>query len=91
MLPAGFADVLDRLDAKSGFKDLKPPKGFSGTLRPYQLRGYSWLSFLQQWGLGGCLADDMGLGKTIQILALIQNYWQSGGRGNYTACMSGHL
>ena len=76
-----IADVLDRLDAKSGFKDLKPPKGFSGTLRPYQLRGYSWLSFLQQWGLGGCLADDMGLGKTIQILALIQNYWQSGGRG----------
>ena len=26
-----IANVLDRLDAKSGFKDLKPPKGFSGT------------------------------------------------------------
>ena len=75
-----ITDVLDKLDTKSGFEDLKPPTGFSGTLRPYQLRGYSWLSFLQQWGLGGCLADDMGLGKTIQILALIQNYWQSGGR-----------
>lgn len=45
--------------------------GFQGTLRPYQARGVSWLSFLEQWGLGACLADDMGLGKTIQLIAFL--------------------
>ncbi len=47
------------------------PAGFVGTLRPYQLRGLSWLAFLEQVGVGGVLADDMGLGKTVQLLALI--------------------
>lgn len=51
---------------------LDTPKRMKGTLRPYQQRGYSWLVFLSQLGLGACLADDMGLGKTIQTLALIQ-------------------
>jgi superfamily II DNA or RNA helicase len=47
------------------------PAGFAGTLRPYQERGLSWLSFLGSLGLGGILADDMGLGKTIQLLSLV--------------------
>src|SRR5580704_15225787 len=47
------------------------PAGFAGTLRPYQERGLSWLSFLGDLGLGGILADDMGLGKTIQLLSLV--------------------
>jgi SNF2 family DNA or RNA helicase len=47
------------------------PEGFKGSLRPYQARGVSWLSFLEQWGLGACLADDMGLGKTIQFIAFL--------------------
>ncbi len=47
------------------------PAGFAGTLRPYQERGLSWLSFLGGLGLGGILADDMGLGKTIQLLSLV--------------------
>ena len=34
-------------------------------------RGFSWLAFLRQWGLGACLADDMGLGKTLQTTALL--------------------
>ncbi|MEB3205226.1 MAG: DEAD/DEAH box helicase [Candidatus Sericytochromatia bacterium] len=50
---------------------LPSPDGFNGTLRPYQLRGFSWLAFLTGQGLGVCLADDMGLGKTIQLLALL--------------------
>ena len=53
------------------FKELETPPGFKGELRPYQLRGYSWLAFLSEVGLGACLADDMGLGKTIQALALL--------------------
>ena len=47
------------------------PPDFDGTLRPYQERGLSWLSFLSRLGLGGILADDMGLGKTAQTLALL--------------------
>jgi SNF2 family DNA or RNA helicase len=50
---------------------VEPPGTFSGTLRPYQVTGLSWLAFLTQFGLGACLADDMGLGKTIQIIALL--------------------
>ena len=67
-----IGELLDRLGSDSRFEELPPPDGFHGTLRPYQVRGYSWLSFLSQWGLGACLADDMGLGKTIQALAFIQ-------------------
>ena len=58
----------------TGNQTLKPitkPDGFQGQLRPYQARGVSWLTFLEQWGLGACLADDMGLGKTIQLIAFL--------------------
>jgi non-specific serine/threonine protein kinase len=50
---------------------LTQPEGFAGELRPYQLRGLDWLTFLNQLGIGACLADDMGLGKTIQFIALL--------------------
>ncbi|MFO0876152.1 MAG: DEAD/DEAH box helicase [Gemmataceae bacterium] len=70
------ADFLAQLEGQASFAELPPPDGFQGTLRPYQIRGYSWLSFLRQWGLGACLADDMGLGKTIQTLALLEREWQ---------------
>ena len=50
---------------------LPTPKNFQGELRPYQVRGASWLAFLERWGLGACLADDMGLGKTIQLIAML--------------------
>ncbi|MEM8757261.1 MAG: DEAD/DEAH box helicase, partial [Planctomycetota bacterium] len=61
---------------------LEQPEGFIGTLRPYQLRGYSWLSFLERFGFGACLADDMGLGKTIQLLArFAQEREQAAARG----------
>jgi non-specific serine/threonine protein kinase len=49
------------------------PGAFVGLLRPYQLRGLSWLAFLDRLGIGACLADDMGLGKTIQLIALLLN------------------
>jgi SNF2 family DNA or RNA helicase len=47
------------------------PAGFRGTLRPYQQRGLSWLSFLGRLGVGAVLADDMGLGKTVQLLSML--------------------
>ncbi|HSR86752.1 MAG TPA: DEAD/DEAH box helicase [Streptosporangiaceae bacterium] len=47
------------------------PSGLNARLRPYQVDGFQWLTFLWQHQLGGILADDMGLGKTLQALALI--------------------
>jgi superfamily II DNA or RNA helicase len=40
-------------------------------LRPYQLKGVSWLVSIARLGMGGCLADDMGLGKTLQVITLL--------------------
>jgi SNF2 family DNA or RNA helicase len=58
------------------------PQEFRGELRPYQALGVGWLSFLEQWGLGACLADDMGLGKTISLLAFLLHLQE---QGNLTA------
>jgi hypothetical protein len=63
-------DVRGLLDVDTA--DPPPlPDGLSAQLRPYQVQGYQWLSFLWDAGLGGVLADDMGLGKTLQTLALL--------------------
>jgi len=65
-------DLLDTFsqDAKK-MPAIKPPPGFKGKLRPYQVTGISWMAFLRQFGLGACLADDMGLGKTIEFISLL--------------------
>ncbi len=47
------------------------PDTLTARLRPYQVDGFRWLTFLWENQLGGILADDMGLGKTLQSLALI--------------------
>ncbi|MEO1126986.1 MAG: DEAD/DEAH box helicase [Cyanobacteria bacterium J06639_16] len=70
------AGALDELittltTGNQALEPLSEPDGFKGALRPYQARGVSWLAFLEQWGLGACLADDMGLGKTIQLIAFL--------------------
>ena len=63
--------LLDPVDGHEAMPQLDQPRGFVGTLRPYQKTGLSWLAFLERYGLGACLADDMGLGKTIQLIALL--------------------
>jgi len=73
-------DLLASLQGRTAFEELPQPRGLRGTLRPYQLRGYSWLAFLGRCGLGACLADDMGLGKTVQTLALIEREGHLDGR-----------
>ncbi len=76
-LPVSFSasgwisQVFDRLSGNAGITELPQPDKFVGELRPYQMKGFSWLAFMRQYGLGACLADDMGLGKTIQMLALL--------------------
>jgi SNF2 family DNA or RNA helicase len=62
--------LLEQAPGKS-IEAIPQPAAFAGDLRPYQLRGLHWLTFLDRLGLGACLADDMGLGKTIQLIALL--------------------
>ncbi len=64
-------DVLGRLAQNVPLTDIEVPATFQGKLRPYQLKGVSWLAFLKQFGFGACLADSMGLGKTIQLITLL--------------------
>jgi SNF2 family DNA or RNA helicase len=80
------AQFLAQLEGREPFAELPVPEHFQGTLRPYQVRGYSWLAFLRHWGLGACLADDMGLGKTVQTLALILRDWETTNRPTLLIC-----
>jgi hypothetical protein len=68
-------DGLERLEPLfANFERLPEPAlpaDLTATLRPYQLRGVAWLSFLRTARLGGVLADDMGLGKTLQALCVV--------------------
>jgi SNF2 family DNA or RNA helicase len=69
------ADLVRDISGEFKYEEIPTAPEFHGELRPYQQRGFSWLHFLSQWGLGACLADDMGLGKTVQTLAMIQKRW----------------
>ena len=69
--------LVNELRGEEAFRVLPQPEGLNATLRDYQLRGYSWLAFLAQWGFGPCLADDMGLGKTVQTIAWILHHFNS--------------
>jgi hypothetical protein len=66
-----LSPLFDATGRAEHLEDISLPVGFHGVLRPYQLRGVSWLAFLERFGFGACLADDMGLGKTVQLLALL--------------------
>jgi hypothetical protein len=66
------------IDALRQPPDTPEPEGLDATLRPYQLRGYAWLTCLGNLGLGACLADDMGLGKTVQVITHILRRHQPG-------------
>ena len=82
--PTGWLKSLaQQLNNHDTIQPSPKPAALNGTLRPYQLRGYSWLKWLTGWGLGACLADDMGLGKTIQTLALMLADTEAGHNGPY--------
>ncbi|MCB9845758.1 MAG: DEAD/DEAH box helicase [Phycisphaeraceae bacterium] len=66
-----LGSLLGPTGASESLPDVEQPGSFVGTLRPYQVRGLSWMHFMERFGFGVCLADDMGLGKTIQLLALM--------------------
>ncbi|WP_197971952.1 DEAD/DEAH box helicase [Treponema zioleckii] len=60
--------------SSTGKKAMKLPSSFKATLRPYQSKGYEWLSKMTACNFGACLADDMGLGKTVQVLAFLEKF-----------------
>jgi superfamily II DNA or RNA helicase len=69
----GWLGVLLSGQADQRLEPMETTADFGGTLRPYQQRGLSWLSFLGRLGVGAILADDMGLGKTVQLLSLLSS------------------
>ena len=81
IIPGISVDNVDNQEAVGHFfeklfnlntiEEVDIPQGFRGTLREYQKRGFYWLTFLRDHGIGACLADDMGLGKTIQSICLL--------------------
>jgi SNF2 family DNA or RNA helicase len=78
-----LANMLTQLSDKTRLKLTPDPDQLRGHLRDYQKRGLSWLHYLENLGLNGCLADDMGLGKTIQVIArLIQEREEAAQTGN---------
>ncbi|MCY1022490.1 DEAD/DEAH box helicase [Pyxidicoccus sp. MSG2] len=69
--PPGLERLAPLAQGFEKLPDVQLPKDLTATLRPYQLQGVSWLTFLRQAGLGGVLADDMGLGKTLQTICTL--------------------
>lgn len=55
-------------------ENIKLPEDLNAQLRPYQLRGYSWMYRNSRIGFGSIIADDMGLGKTLQVIALLLKF-----------------
>ncbi|SJM90166.1 DEAD/DEAH box helicase [Crenothrix polyspora] len=66
-----LAQMLEKLADNSQLEAIDNPKQLNAELREYQKRGVSWLRYLENLGLNGCLADDMGLGKTMQVITLL--------------------
>ncbi|KAF2077677.1 hypothetical protein CYY_000993 [Polysphondylium violaceum] len=54
-----------------GIDSLSQPSILNAELKPYQLKGMSWIVNLYDQGINGILADEMGLGKTIQSIAVL--------------------
>ncbi|WP_439029051.1 DEAD/DEAH box helicase [Gordonia terrae] len=65
---AGFArDVLrDCIGVEDRLREV-----LHASLRPYQVRGVSWLAQTAEASTGAVLADEMGLGKTLQAIGLL--------------------
>jgi len=72
-------EKFERLREFKNIPEIAAPELLQPILRPYQLSGYQWLSYLNDVGWGGILADDMGLGKTIQALTMLNHYKNSTG------------
>jgi hypothetical protein len=70
--PPGMSRLKPLLEDFTQLPEAPLPTDLTAVLRPYQVQGVRWLSFLEKAGLGALLADDMGLGKTIQALCALE-------------------
>ena len=71
-------EFKQQFDAWRAETEIPLPERLNATLRPYQVRGYSWMYKNLQIGFGCILADDMGLGKTLQVIAFLLKIKQEG-------------
>jgi len=69
--PRAWAKIVERMEAAKLDERPPVPEGLNVTLRPYQVEGYQFLTYLTMNRFGGILADDMGLGKTLQSIAWV--------------------
>ncbi|TDQ77076.1 DEAD/DEAH box helicase [Sphingobacterium yanglingense] len=69
----------ERLAKLNEIPERSIPETIQATLRPYQIDGFNWMAFLQEFKWGGILADDMGLGKTLQVITLLEQYYTTYG------------
>ena len=77
--PVYISDEVRKLIDELAQQEIIPlPAELNASLRPYQLRGYSWMYRNMRIGFGSILADDMGLGKTLQSIALILKIKEEG-------------
>ena len=72
------SDFKQQFDAWRAETDIPLPENLNATLRPYQIRGYSWMYKNLEIGFGCILADDMGLGKTLQVITFLLKMKQEG-------------
>ncbi len=70
--------MKSQMEAWRGETEIDLPVNLNATLRPYQLRGYSWMYKNLDMGFGCILADDMGLGKTLQVITYLLKIKQEG-------------
>ncbi len=67
--------LCNKLSSFDSIPSYPIPLDLNNILRPYQITGFNWLSFLYEHKLGACLADDMGLGKTLQTITFLQSIY----------------
>ncbi len=72
------SDFKQQFEAWRAETEIPLPENLNATLRPYQMRGYSWMYKNLQIGFGCILADDMGLGKTLQVITYLLKMKQEG-------------
>jgi len=71
-------EFKQQFDAWRAETEVPLPENLNATLRPYQMRGYSWMYKNLEIGFGCILADDMGLGKTLQVITFLLKMKQEG-------------
>jgi uncharacterized Zn finger protein/ERCC4-related helicase len=67
-------EVRSLIKELTSSENIPLPQGIHAQLRPYQLRGYSWMYRNSRIGFGSIIADDMGLGKTLQVIAVLLKF-----------------